>query len=51
MVEALKELQKRDILHATRELITVLDRHGLIQAAHRGYGAAEAEYDRHFGLR
>jgi CRP-like cAMP-binding protein len=47
---ALHVLEGEHCIRATRTLITVLDRAGLMQAANGFYGIPEAEYDRLIGV-
>jgi CRP-like cAMP-binding protein len=46
---AMNELEKRNILRATRGAITIMDRAALEDAANGSYGVPEAEYERLFG--
>jgi CRP-like cAMP-binding protein len=46
---ALNQLEKRNVLRATRGTILILDRPALEDAANGSYGAPEAEYERLFG--
>jgi CRP-like cAMP-binding protein len=43
---ALQLLEGRGLIHAARGRVTILDRHGLEQAANGSYGVPEAEYAR-----